>query len=559
MKRLLSFFLVFSLVLSAAAVFARGAQEDTEEVVERESFVPDDSLVSGMVVLEEGVDPVYGGTLNIALPAITHLDPVSIAGDTEPYILIFETLFEFDPDWNPTPLLVETVDVSEDGLTHTWKLREGIKFHDGSDFNADVVKWNIDRKIEQDTPLAQSIPWSANPVKVVNEYTVEVTLREPSFVMYNYLSSSSWMMYSREFVESVTPDDLKNRGIGTGPFVIKEYFPNDYLVLERNREYWQKGVPFFDEVNIKIIPDANTRLLMLEAGEVDFVKDLSIQDLNRLKNNPKVLTRTAASTRTYHVAPHNQRPPFDNINVRKALNYAVDKEMMNKTIFEGTYNISTGLSTSYVTGFKGNDPYPYDPDEAMRLLDGEGLVDTNGDGFREWQGQETEFVMYTRAGQRPGDVEIAEQFQAFMAEVGLNVRVEIIESGQFFAILRGHIGEGRQPAYHFSNQAPANFSGDMSFILEALYSTWAWPPNLFNDIYYSNAEVDALIKAGNVAGSLEERDEYYAKAQDIIWDEAATVWLLDGILSLGTSPNLRGIFGDGAHNVWVIKYAWFDK
>ena len=556
MKRCVPFFLAMMMVLSAGFVFAGGGGAAPSDDLEVADFVPDSSLVSGKVVMAEGGTPKRGGTLEMAIADLTHMDPVSIASDIEPYVFIFETLFEFDAEWNPTPLLVESVDVSADGLVHTWKLRRGVTFHDGSAFNADVVKWNIDRKIEQNTPYATSIPWANDPIRVVDEYTVDVTLSEPSFVMYNYLTGSSYMMYSKEFVESVSADDLKNQGVGTGPYIIDEYLPNDHIHLVRNPDYWQEGLPFFDAINIQIIPDANTRLLTLEAGQVDFVKDLSIQDIKRLEGKSDIEVREAPSTRTYHIPAHGMRPPFDDVNVRRALNFAVDKQAMNDTIFEGKYLVSRGISTPLVVGFQESEPYTYNPDLAKQLLEEAGLVDSNGDGFREWEGEEREFILFTRAGQRAGDIEIAEQFQAFMAEVGLNIKIEIIDAGQFFTILNQPFGEA--PYYDLTNQAPSNFIADMSYPLDTMYSSWSWPGNFYNYAHYANPEVDELIKAGNRAGSLEERNELYGKAQDIVWNEAASTFLFDGILTLGTQSNVRGVFNDGAHNVWNIKYGWFD-
>jgi glutathione transport system substrate-binding protein len=557
MKRFTLLLLAAIMVLSAAIAFAGGGGEAPSETLKAADFTPDRSLVSGKVVLAAGGSPKRGGTLEMALPAITHLDPVSIAGDTEPYVFIFETLFEFDAEWKPTPLLVESFDVSADGIVHTWRLRKGVKFHDGSPFNAEVVKWNIDRKIEQNTPYATSIPWADNPIKVIDEYTVEVTLKEPSFVMYNYLTGSSYMMYSKKFVESVSMDDLKNQGVGTGPYIIKEYLPNDHLYLERNPDYWQKGLPFFDAINVQIIPDANTRLLTLEAGQIDFVKDLSIQDMKRLEGNADLEIREAPSTRTYHIPPHSKRPPFDNVNVRRALNFAVDKTAMNKTIYEGKYLVSRGISTPLVMGFQESAPYTYNPEKAKQMLEDAGLVDTNGDGFREWDGKEREYILFTRAGQRAGDIEIAEQFQAFMAEVGLKIKIEIIDAGQYFTILNQPFGEA--PYYDLTNQAPSNFIADMSYPLDTMYSSWSWPGNFYNYAHYANPKVDELIKSGNRAGSLEERNKFYGEAQDIVWNEAASVFMFDGILTLGTAKNVRGVFSDGAHNVWNIKYGWFAE
>ena len=148
-----------------------------EEPIEEE-FVVDESLVSGMVVKSVGTKPVRSGKFVMAIANLVHLDPVSVAEDQETYLLIYETLFEFDPEWKATPLLVKSVEISPDGLVHTWKLREGVKFPDGSPFNAEIVKWNLDRKIGQQTPYYDSIPWADDPIKVIDEYTVTATYRK---------------------------------------------------------------------------------------------------------------------------------------------------------------------------------------------------------------------------------------------------------------------------------------------------------------------------------------------------------------------------------------------
>ena len=515
-------------------------------------------LVSEKVAAMEGSAPVKGGTLRMAIADLTHLDPVSIAGDTEPYVLFYEGLFEFDPEWKVTPLLAESASVSDDGLVHTIKLRQGVKFSDGSDFNAEVVKFNFDRKIAQASPYVAEIPFAADPVKVVDDYTVTITLTQPSFVMYNYLAGSSWMMYSKQFVESVTADDLKNQAVGTGPYIIEEYLPNDSMMLKANPDYWQDAAPNFDAIEIRIVADANTRLLMLESGEVDWIKDLSVQDLARLEGNANVMTKTSPSTRTYHIPPHQLHPPLDNPNVRKALNLAVDKEAMNQAIFEGKYALATGLTTPFVTGYSAQVPYGYDPEQAKALLEEAGLKDTNGDGFREWEGKEKEFLMFTRKGQRAGDIEIAETFQSYMAEVGLNVKIEVVDSAQYFTILNQPVDQ--EPYYDFSNQAPSNFAGDMSYPLDTMYTCNSWPGVAFNYAHYCNEAVDALVAEGNAAATLEERNAKYAEAQNIIWnDDAASIFLFDGILSMAGNPNLKGVFSDGAHNVHVLKYAWLAQ
>ena len=529
----------------------------TEAPMWEKAFVLDESLVSGRVAKKVGSAPKHGGILTMAIIDITHFDPVSIAADVEPYSLVFEPLFELDSEWNPTPLLAESQEMSADGLVHTIKLRKGIKFHDGSDFNAAVVKWNFDRKIAQKSPYVKEIPFANNPVAVVDDYTITITLAKPSFVMYKYLCGSSWMMYSKQFVESVTADDLKNRGIGTGPYVLKEYLPGDRIVVDANPNYWQAGMPFFEQVIMRVVPDAQARLLMLQAGEVQWIKDLSIQDFSRLEGNKDIVAAADPGTRTYFIAPHHMRRPFDDVRVRQALNYGVDKQAMQEVIFEDKLPVSTGLVTASVKGSMPNEPYAYNPEKAMALLDEAGVVDTNGDGFREVDGKEKAFIFFGRKGRSAGDAEIQETFAAYMAAIGLNVKIEIQDGAQFFTILNQPYGQA--PYYDLSNQSPSNFIADLSYPLETQYSCKSWPGTAFNYAHYCNKTADALINEGNSAVTLEERNAKYNAAQKIMWEEAVVVWLFDGNLTSATAPSLKGVFSDGAHNTWQVKYAWFSQ
>ena len=137
-------------------------------------------------------------------------------------------------------------------------------------------------------------------------------------------------------------------------------------------------------------------------------------------------------------------------------------------------------------------------------------------------------------------------------------RSRLIDSAQYFTILNQPVDQ--EPYYDFSNQAPSNFAGDMSYPLETMYTCDSWPGVAFNYAHYCNEAVDALVAEGNAAGTLEERNAKYAEAQNIIWNEdAASIFLFDGILSMAGNPNLKGVFSDGAHNVHVLKYAWFAQ
>lgn len=556
--------LVVSIVLAGCQPAAPAGPEPTNppaEPTSPPSPAPTTALEAGIVsstptTPPDSGGPKQGGKLTMALASVSHLDCNSIDQDNEVYPLVYETLFELNEKWQPVGLLVKEVEISDDGLVHTWKLQEGVTFHDGTEFNADVVKWNLERKIELQQPLYTVLNWDS--LEVVDPLTLRVTFSHPNFALYAYLSSTTFSMYSPTFVENSTPDDLKNQVVGTGPFIITEYLPNENIKLVRNENYWREGQPYLDEIEVKIVKDANTRLMMLQSGEVQWLKDISFVDIARLEadTSSDIGISIAPSTRFYYITLHNQRPPLDNPLVRQAFNYAIDKEGMNASIFNGLLTISTDVVTSYVNGYSQKDYYPYDPEKAKQLLDEAGLIDTNGDGFREFEGQEKEFIINTRKGQRPGDIEIVEQVHAMLRQVGINVKVEVMDSATFFTYLNQTMDKA--PYYDMSNQSPANNTGDAQYQLDTMYSCDAWPGTYYNYSHYCNEEVEALLQAAREAPTLEERNELYAQATAIIWEDAPGIYLFDGINSLGSVKNLKGVYSDGAHQIWNVKYAWFE-
>ncbi len=183
------------------------------------------------------------------------------------------------------PLLVADFEVSEDGLVHTWTLQPDVTFHDGSAFDAEAVKWNLERKIELQQPLWDLIPFDT--IEVVDPLTVQVTLTRPSPGMYGVLAAKTWSMYSPTFAQEVGDEGLKSQASGTGPFMVETFVPNEDLVLTKNPNYWQEGLPYLDSVVFRAVPDINARAIQLEAGDVNMALDLAVQDVERLRTNSR--------------------------------------------------------------------------------------------------------------------------------------------------------------------------------------------------------------------------------------------------------------------------------
>lgn len=507
-------------------------------------------------VLAQDEQPKPGGKLTLTVTSITHLDPCSIAQENELYPLVYEGLFELDKDLNPTPLLAKSFEISEDGLTHTIHLQEGVTFDDGTPFNADVAKWNLDRKIDLQLPYFDNIPWES--INVVDENTIEIKLTQQFMPLYNYLSLRSFSMYNPEFVKTHTEDDLKNQVSGTGPFLIKSYLPNEYIYLEKNPNYWQEGKPYLDKIDLLIVADSNTRFFMLESGEADFVRDISFIEEEELASYEDIATETAIATNAFHYSLHNQYPPLNIKEVRKAFNYAVDQYAMNDTIFGGRLRIADEFFTTIpgMSGYHPQEPYPYDPEKAMEIFDKYNFVDTNGDGYRDWNGKDRIFTLFTRKGRKYGDIEMAEQLQAMLDAVGVKVQIEILDSANYFTVLNQPFGKA--PYYDMSLQSPGNFTADKEYPLTSFVGCDAWPGKLYNYSHYCNEELDKLVAEGNRQTTIEERNKYYDQATEIFWDDAPAIFLFDSWLSVGYKNNLKGFYPNGANNMWQIKFAWWD-
>jgi peptide/nickel transport system substrate-binding protein len=535
-----------------------------ESVIEREVVVTQvveierDVVVTQVVEVEvDSAAAVHGGTLIVTVPGIVHLDVNSVnqIGLNQYIQTVYETLYERVGE-EILPLLAESTDISDDGLTHTIKIYSGVTFHDGTPLTAEIVKWNFDRKINENLPLAGSIPFES--ISVVDDYTIEIILTRPFPPLYGYLSTNTFSMYSPDFVERVGSEGLKSQANGTGPFKVTEYVPNEKLILEKNENYWQAGLPYLDGIDILIVSDNNTRAIMLQSGDAHVATELSIQDTDRFKLNNNISVWTAPSSRYYYVSLTTIHEPLTEKLVRQALNYAVDKEAMAAYIFLNYLKPARAhIVTEAVEGWKPNDVYPYDPEKAMELMDQAGFVDTNGDGWRDWNGQPVELAFRTRTGVQPGDIETAESIQGYLADVGVNVRIDIVDTATFLSDLNQPIEDA--PYYDMVNLSWGTFTGDGEYSIRHAMLCDAQPGTYWNYPNYCNPRVDELYAQGNQVATLEERNKFYEELLDIVWDDAISIFLFEGVSTITTRSNVMGLYPDSAQTIFPFKWAWLSQ
>jgi len=504
-------------------------------------------------------DDRYGGNLKVGVSAIVHLDPndVNQYGLNEIVQLFYETLFDRNEDGVVVPLLVEEVSQSDDGLVHTWKLHEGIKFHDGSDFNAEAVKWNIMRKIDEEKPMGSMLPISN--MKVVDDHTLEITLSRLYTGMYNILAVKTFSIYSPSFYEEVGSDGIKTQASGTGPFKVDSYTPNEKLELVKNDDYWQDGLPYLDSVSFIEVADANTRATMLEAGELHVAVGTSIQSLEQLKTDENINVLTGPSSRHYYVSMTNIYEPLDDKRVRQAFNYAIDKEGILAAAFKGYATVAdVTIVNEAVNGYSpaATHPYPYDTDKATALLAEAGWTDSDGDGILDKDGEPLELILRTRKGAVPGDYETAELVQGMLLNVGVKVNVDVADTASFLAELNQPIEDA--PHYDMVNLTWGAFTGDAEYVMKSYIACNAWPPTYWDYSHYCNEEVDALIAKGDEVPTVEERNEIYAQILDIVREDAPTLFLFNGLSTIATRSDVNGLYLDPAQTIWPVKYAWLD-
>ncbi|GGK30529.1 ABC transporter substrate-binding protein [Caldalkalibacillus thermarum] len=441
---------------------------------------------------------------------------------------IFETLVEFEPDsFEVKPGLAHDWDISEDGLSYTFYLRQGVKFHDGTDFNADAVIFNFERWSDPDHPYhfaEEGFDYSVygslfggfkgdeghviEEIVKHDDYTVEFKLKRPMAAFIQNLGANYFAIASPASFEEYGPQITENP-VGTGPFVFKEWRKNDTIILEKNPDYWQEGLPKLDRIIFKVIPDNSARFTALRAGEIDIMDGLNPDDVPVVESDPNLQLFERAPNNVGYLGFNVQKPPFDNPKVRRALNHAVNKE----ALIAGLYNnlaipAKNPVPPGYLGYHDGIEEYEYNPELAKQLLAEAGYPD----GF--------EFDLWTMPVARPympDPEKAAEALQEDFRKVGLTANIVTKE----WATYLEETQEGKQDVFMLGW---SGVNGDPDYFLYNLLSGYAIPGG--NRTFYDNPEVnELLVQAQNILDP-DERAAVYRKAQEIIHEDAPWIPLV---------------------------------
>lgn len=414
-----------------------------------------------------------GGTSGSSKDTLTLSFNEEPVGDLNPHMylpcqfitqdMVYEGLVYYGENGQIKPSLAESWDISKDGRTYTFHLRKNVKFSDGSDFNvANVVK-NFKTMFSEENKKEHD--WFAftnylESFRAVDDYTFELTLKQPySATLYDLaMIRPIRMLGDAGFPEDGNTAKGIKAPIGTGPWVLKEHKDNEYSTFVQNKYYWGKK-PGVKEVTIKVMPDAETTALEFEAGHLDLVYGnglISLDRFNSYQKNGKYVTAISEPMSTRLLLLNTARGPLQDVHVRKALSYAVDKESVSKNIFGG---IETPADTIFAKNVPHTnfpmDAYKYNLKKAEDLLDAAGWI-KGADGIREKNGEKLKLV-FPYLASKVTDKSVAEYIQGEWKKIGVDVQLNAMEEKA-----------------HWANAAKGDFDIMMNY-------TWGapWDPHAF--------------------------------------------------------------------------------
>ena len=461
------------------------------------------------------------------------LDPAAVTAVNDFRILmnIYDGLVRYkDGTLEVEPALATDWTISEDGTVYTFTLQEGVTFHDGSAFDAEAVKFNFDRMLDEAHPYHDTGPFplafffsSIESVDVIDSQTVSFTLNGPYAPFLSNLAYPTGLIVSPAAVMEHGADFGRNPS-GTGAFTFGEWRSNEAVVVQANPDYWG-GAPELEAVVFRPITDANTRTAEMLAGGIDLMVEVPPVALSEFQGDTYTV-HEQAGPHVWFLILNAKEGPFADVRVRQAANYAINKEAIVNDVLEGTAEVAAGPTPpAFAWAYNPDlEPYPYDPDRARELLAEAGA-----------EGAELTFYVTEGGSGMLDPVAMGTAIQADLEAVGLNVTIETYEWNTFL----GNVNPGLEGKADMAEMAwMTNDPDTLPFLA---LRTEAWPENGgFNSGYYSNPEVDALLDAARVETEQDERARLYKEMQVIVQEDAPWVFVANWKQNAVTSDRIGG-------------------
>ncbi len=465
---------------------------------------------------------------------------------------IYDYLVVFDDEMNIVPCLAESWDVSSDAMEWTFHLRRDVAFHDGTPLNADAVKFSLERVL--DPALASPRTWPIDMmdhVEVLDEHTAKAVLKYPFTPFLSHLANyGQGAIVSPTAVEQYGAE-FSAHATGTGPFKLVEEVAGEYFVLEANEDHW-KGRPKLDKATAKVVVEAVTRMVELEAGNLDMLPDVPDADVQRLRDNPDVGVYDIPPMNVRYLGFNHLSQFFQDKRVKQALNYAVNKEAIAERLMLGQGLVAKGCLPPMIWGAKPDLPgFPYDPSRAAALLSEVGWTDEDGDGVLEAHGVDgiadgTKFVTTMFAWEDYRYLPLAEAVAADLEVVGVQSNIEVFDWGTFSQNTHRTTGLHEEFDTYILGW---NDKADPDDTLYALFHSQSSE----NACFYDVEEFDRLIMEARAETDTDKRLALYYRAQDVMQDDPPWIWLVHAKIAFAARNRIKGYVPHA-----VYHYNWPD-
>ena len=441
---------------------------------------------------------------------ILTLDPQIACGTPSevPRMHIFEALITMDLEGKFNPCLAESWETSADGKEWTFHLRKGVKFHNGTELKAADVKRTFDRLINKEYNSSRIMDFpSLQPVEVVDDYTVKLKTSVPKGNFLNLLAYGAGCIMSAKAIDTYK-DRLSTNVVGTGPYVLKEFIPSESVTMEANPKYWGEK-PKIEKLVFKLVKESFTRITTAATVKAGYVMDIPLQNKDTIASSGKAKIREDMSNRVAQIGFNLNKKPFNNVKVRQALNYAINKDLIISGVMGGAAIPTKSVVAPNVWGYIEADKYTYDPAKAKQLLAEAGYP--NGFTSKLWTPEGRYFM------DKETCLAVSEQLKA----IGVNLEVEVVDWETYLKELKVAEADGNKVyAYLLGWEC---YPREAGYSINNVFSKANMAPKGWNTMFYSNDELEALNMSIQSEVDSAKRMEYIHQALNIISEDA--VWI----------------------------------
>jgi peptide/nickel transport system substrate-binding protein len=499
--------------------------------------------------------PVAGGELFVAEvmdPLVYDPHLASSEWVTNLSEKLCDKLVYLDPQTSTyQPGLAESWEVAPDGMSITFRLRQGVGFHDGTAFDAEAVKFNLDRIADPATQaaVASTLLGPYDHSEVVDDHTVTAFYRAPYAPGLDSFSLGFFAMVSPAAVQQYGEDFARNV-VGTGPFMWSEYRRDDSIGMVRNPDYaWaspifsNRGAPYLDKITYRLVPDHSTRAGMIRSDQVDILEGVPEVQVAAFESEGFTVVSTPAPGFPGAALINTAKFPTDDVEVRRAINFGTDRAAIARAVWFDVWPVANGPLTRASWAY---DPavetyYPYDPERAKQTLEAAGWL-PGDDGIRIKDGQRLELSLIYAVGTWVW----TELFQAQMKDIGIDVQILQMEP----------LASGQASAQGEANISPTLFSGsDPSIIGLVFHSRMI---GMFNWTFYNDPNLDAMLDEAITVMDREQRKTLYGDIQKQIMDQALIIPLAETVLVFVLRPEVQDLKVDPRGLPMYLQDVWLQ-